>query len=111
MRTRRVNSRPQGYKGAIFHRCALRCHLSGYGSSNNAFFQSVSGLRVLYMGGDSNIRGRVPNFMCQGMFISSVIVVMLREDTDLFVLSGGDFLKGDGTGSFSIYGDKFPVRT
>jgi peptidyl-prolyl isomerase H (cyclophilin H) len=24
-------------------------------------------------------------------------------------LEGGDFLKGDGTGSFSIYGDKFPV--
>ncbi|PPQ69925.1 hypothetical protein CVT26_013250 [Gymnopilus dilepis] len=31
----------------------------------------------------------VPNFMCQGKLC-------------------GDFLKGDGTGSFSIYGDKFP---
>ena len=48
--------------------------------------------------------------MCQGMFIFSVVAVMPREDADFFVLSGGDFLKGDGTGSFSIYGDKFPVR-
>ncbi|TBU23342.1 cyclophilin-like domain-containing protein [Dichomitus squalens] len=45
----RVNSRPQGYKGATFHRCILN-------------YSSL----------------------------------------------GGDFIKGDGTGSFSIYGDKFP---
>jgi hypothetical protein len=28
-----------------------------------------------------------------------------------FIYLGGDFLKGDGTGSFSIYGDKFPVSS
>ncbi|KAK0242278.1 cyclophilin-like domain-containing protein [Armillaria nabsnona] len=56
----RVNSRPQGYKNATFHRQA------------EILLQLVFAV--------------LPNFMCQG----------------------GDFLKGDGTGSFSIYGDKFP---
>jgi hypothetical protein len=34
----------------------------------------------------------------------------LNLDADI-VDSGGDFLKGDGTGTFSIYGDKFAVRS
>ncbi|QRW21843.1 peptidyl-prolyl cis-trans isomerase, cyclophilin-type protein [Rhizoctonia solani] len=49
----RINSRPQGYKGATFHR-----------------------------------------WVCYAV----------RD----FMVQGGDFLNGDGTGSFSIYGDKFP---
>ncbi|KAF7298628.1 Peptidyl-prolyl cis-trans isomerase [Mycena indigotica] len=64
----RVNSRPQGYKNATFHRMYVPV----------TFF---SRFQFLYL-----CRVRVPKFMCQG----------------------GDFLKGDGTGSFSIYGDKFP---
>ena len=47
---------------------------------------------------------RVPNFMCQGKH--SHYYRQMQYLTDLV---GGDFLKGDGTGSFSIYGDKFPV--
>lgn len=42
--------------------------------------------------------------MCQGEQDLS------RGSTRANALAGGDFLKGDGTGSFSIYGDKFPVR-
>lgn len=45
----------------------------------------------------------VPNFMCQGKLHKH----RLHAVTEVF--EGGDFLKGDGTGSFSIYGDKFPV--
>ncbi|KAN0119001.1 Cyclophilin-like domain containing protein [Russula decolorans] len=51
----RVNSRPQGYKNATFHRTTVAQ-------------KAAANARV----------------------------------------KGGDFLKGDGTGSFSIYGDKFP---
>jgi uncharacterized circularly permuted ATP-grasp superfamily protein len=42
--------------------------------------------------------------MCQGEHIEIYAVVRY-----IFISLGGDFLKGDGTGSFSIYGDKFPV--
>ncbi|KAF7307849.1 Peptidyl-prolyl cis-trans isomerase [Mycena kentingensis (nom. inval.)] len=56
----RVNSRPQGYKNATFHRMFVHLHTPG-----------------LYDADDSEC-------------------------------PSGDFLKGDGTGSFSIYGDKFP---
>ncbi|KAJ7672375.1 cyclophilin-like domain-containing protein [Mycena polygramma] len=59
----RVNSRPQGYKNATFHRCAV---------------------------------GAFPG------------IALLRHNIELSRILCGDFLKGDGTGSFSIYGDKFP---
>lgn len=35
--------------------------------------------------------------------------VTLGAFPDLLRSTGGDFTKSDGTGSFSIYGDKFPV--
>jgi hypothetical protein len=40
--------------------------------------------------------------MCQGKSSGS-------EACDLLTFAGGDFTKADGTGTFSIYGDKFPV--
>ena len=46
----------------------------------------------------------VPNFMCQG-----ALDLDLSKGLSIHSLSGGDFVKGDGTGSFSIYGDRFPV--
>lgn len=48
---------------------------------------------------------RVPNFMCQGVYLIYITNHLAQTST----LAGGDFIKGDGTGSFSIYGDKFPV--
>lgn len=33
----------------------------------------------------------------------------LLNSEPIKTMKGGDFLKGDGTGSFSIYGEKFPV--
>lgn len=52
----------------------------------------------------SNCLCRVPNFMCQGTFCPTSQRVYVANTT-----IGGDFIKSDGTGSFSIYGDKFPV--
>ena len=49
---------------------------------------------------------RVPNFMCQGKQALTSFSIYAVSHGSL----GGDFLKGDGTGSFSIYGDKFPVN-
>lgn len=48
------------------------------------------------------------------VFRTSCARVSRSEETldafsDLLKLTGGDFTKGDGTGTFSIYGDKFPV--
>lgn len=42
--------------------------------------------------------------MCQGK-----IVTVFRGLHVITGPTGGDFVKGDGTGSFSIYGDRFPV--
>ncbi|KAF7355722.1 Peptidyl-prolyl cis-trans isomerase [Mycena sanguinolenta] len=53
---------------------------------------------------------RVPNFMCQSAYRLGPRRVSLPVT---YVLPGYKrrFLKGDGTGSFSIYGDKFPANS
>lgn len=47
--------------------------------------------------------------MCQGAS-ARYLSPSFGRNALLFIYLGGDFIKGDGTGSFSIYGDKFPVR-
>ncbi|KAG2002410.1 peptidyl-prolyl cis-trans isomerase [Coprinopsis cinerea AmutBmut pab1-1] len=77
----RVNSRPQGYKGATFHRCVAWIFQSG-----------PSLLTILQRSKTLCVKANIlPRFT--GIFFNQ--------------RTGGDFIKGDGTGSFSIYGDKF----
>lgn len=47
---------------------------------------------------------------CTKLHVSGWVVFnLIQSATRPYVYLGGDFLKSDGTGSFSIYGDKFPV--